>query len=425
MANDIFEKVFSFPRWDDIRSAQADGSMPYYRLVESPASPITRMESKDKLMFGSNNYLGLTTDKRVMDASAEALKQYGPALTGARLQNGTIPLHLELEYEIASWLGKESALVYTTGYQANLGCISAICGQGDTIIVDSANHASIMDGAHLSQARVLPFRHGRMDKLEQLIENLLPSSTPIMIVVDGTFSMEGTISDIAAVSELSASYGCRLLVDDAHGIGVLGENGAGVVEVFDATKHTDLIMGTFSKSLASCGGFIAGSEEVIEFLRYSSRPFLFTVSSVPVATGAALAAVKICKSKEGKKLFRKVKENASYLHCALKNAGLPVIDHSKYMIKEREETITTPIISIEIGSEADTVEFWKNLYEMGLYVNAAVYPAVPPKRSLLRASVMASHEKEHLDRAIDIFNSAWSKLSKNIQNHKEIDDSKS
>ncbi len=419
MAKDIFEKVFNFSRWDDIKSAKADGSMPYYRLVESPASPIARMEGKAKLMFGSNNYLGLTTDRRVIEDSIKAIKKYGPALTGARLQNGTIPLHLELESEIATWLGTDSALVYTTGYQANLGCISALCGQGDVLIVDASNHASIMDGAYLSQARVLPFRHGRIDKLEQLLQNLSTGSAAIMIAVDGTFSMEGTVSDISSIAELSTAYGCRLLVDDAHGIGVLGENGAGIVEVFKATKQTDLIMGTFSKSLASCGGFIAGSEDAIEFLRYSSRPFLFTASSVPAATAAALAAVKICKSEEGKKLFAKIRENAFYLHHELKSIGLPVIDHSTYIIDSNKETITTPIISIEIGSEDNTVEFWKNLYQMGLYVNAAVYPAVPPKRSLLRASVMATHEKEHLDRAIDIFAKVWSKLSNNILKSKK------
>ncbi len=401
---DVFDKVANFERRQAIAESREDGTMPYYRVVESLASPVTRMEGRDRLMFGSNNYLGLTADPRVRAAARDALDTYGPALTGARLQNGTIGLHVELEEELAQWMGTGSALVFTTGYQANLGCISALAAPGDAVVVDSADHASILDGAALSGARVIPFRHGRADKLEQVLQHLHGAGTPVLVAVDGLFSMEGTLADLQATTDLCRRYEARLLVDEAHAVGVLGERGAGASELLGVEHHVDLRMGTFSKALASCGGFIAGSSDVIDYLRFASRPFLFTVSVVPPAAAAALAAVRICRSGEGRERFATLLSNARYLHDGLRSSGFAVV--APTLVGDPPTEVVTPIISVEVGSDEDTVLLWRALWDEGVYVNAALHPAVPPGRSLLRASVMASHERAHLDGALRAFEAA-------------------
>src|ERR671919_628800 len=293
---DVFEKARDHERRELIEYARREDLIPYFRQVESEAGPLVEMEGRETIMLGSNNYLGLTGDPRVKAAAREALERYGTALTGSRLLNGTIPLHVELEREIAEWMGDEDAIVYTTGYQANLGTIGTIVEPGDTVICDSGDHASILDGCALSRARLRPFRHNRMDKLEKMLERAAGDGGGVLVIVDGVFSMEGDLCDLPAIVELCERYGARLMVDEAHAVGVLGARGAGASELFGLEDRVDLRMGTFSKSLASCGGFIAGPQEVVEYLRIASRPFIFTASAVPAAVGAALAALRIIRA---------------------------------------------------------------------------------------------------------------------------------
>jgi 8-amino-7-oxononanoate synthase len=396
---DLFQKARDHERRELIDFARREDLIPYFRQVESAAGPTVRMEGRERLMLGSNNYLGLTGDPRVTDAARRALETYGTALTGSRLMNGTIPLHRELEEEIAAWLGTEDALVFTTGYQANLGCLSGILSASDTVIADSGDHASILDGCKLSGARLRPFRHQRLDKLERMLERAAGDGGGVLVVVDGVYSMEGDICDVAAVADLSRAHGARLMVDEAHGVGVLGARGTGACELHGAEDRVDLRMGTFSKSLASCGGFIAGPADVIDFLRIASRPFLFTAAAVPSAVAAALEAVRICRSDEGPALFARVLDNAAYLHRGLADLGYRVVAPSRVGDAE----VITPIVPVVIGDDLPTARLWKALWDAGVYVNVALYPAVPPGGSLIRTSVMATHEREHLDRALEIF----------------------
>src|ERR671931_1099264 len=288
-AIDLFEKARRHERLEQLQAARDHDLMPYFRVLEGPAGPVVEMEGRRRIMLGSNNYLGLTGDARVKDAAREALEHFGTGLTGSRFLNGTLTLHLELERELAAWMGTEDALVFTTGHQANVGTLGTILAPGDTVIADSADHASILDGCLLSRAKLRPFRHGRLDKLEKMLERAVEDGGGILVVVDGVFSVEGDVADLPRIVELCKAHGARLMVDEAHAAGVLGARGAGTSEHFGVEADVDLRMGTFSKSLASCGGFIAGSHEVIDFLRISSRAFLFTAAAVPAAVGAALA----------------------------------------------------------------------------------------------------------------------------------------
>src|SRR6266540_553583 len=321
---DVFEKARAHDRKDQLEAATEADLLPYFRLIESEAGPIVEMEGREKIMLGSNNYLGLTGDPRVKAAARDALERFGTALTGSRFMNGTIPLHVELEREIAEWMGTEDALVFTTGYQANLGTIGTILEPGDTAICDSGDHASILDGCRLSGAKLRPFRHNQMDKLERMLERAASDGGGVLVIVDGVFSMEGDICDLPPIVELCKRHGARLMVDEAHAVGVLGERGAGACELFGVEDRVDLRMGTFSKSLASCGGFIAGPADVIEYLRIQSRAFMFTASAVPAAIGAALAALRIIRSDEGRQLMERVLDNARYLHAGLRELGFQV-----------------------------------------------------------------------------------------------------
>jgi 8-amino-7-oxononanoate synthase len=393
VAVDLFEKARNHDRVEQLKAARDNDLLPYFRLLEGPAGPVVEMEGAERVMLGSNNYLGLTADKRVLGAARDALDKYGAALTGSRLLNGTIPLHQELEREIADWMKTEDALVYTTGYQANVGALSTLLAPGDTVIVDSGDHASIMDGVAMSRARIRPFKHNRLKRLEELLDRAAGDGGGVLVVVDGVYSMEGDVCDLQTVVPLAKRYGARVMVDEAHGVGVLGENGRGACELLGVEDDVDLRMGTFSKSLASCGGFLAGSHEVIDFLRIQSRSFLFTASAVPAAVGAALAAVKICNSDEGPELFARLLDNAKYLRDGLKDLGFRVV----------ESEPVTAVIPVIIGDDWQAVLFWKALYDAGVYTNVALYPAVQRGGALIRTSVMATHEREHLDRALAIF----------------------
>jgi 8-amino-7-oxononanoate synthase len=398
-AIDVFEKARTHDRLEQLEAAREGDLLPYFRLIESEAGPLMEIEGAEKVMLGSNNYLGLTGDERVKQAARDALERYGTGLTGSRFLNGTTPLHAELERELAEWMGAEDVIVFTTGHQANVGCLGTILGPSDTVICDSADHASILDGVRISGAKLRPFRHNQMPKLERMLERAAEDGGGVLVVVDGVFSMEGDLCDLPAVVELCGRYGARLMVDEAHAVGVLGARGAGSSELFGLEDRVDLRMGTFSKSLASCGGFIAGSSEVVDFLRISSRPFIFTASAVPAAVGAALGALRVIRS-EGPELMARLLDNAAYLRQGFRDLGLQVIEPGT--LPDGREA-NTPVVPVLVGEDWQAVLLWKALFDAGVYTNVALHPAVPPGAALLRTSLMATHEREHLDRALGIF----------------------
>ena len=402
-AIDLFEKARNHERLEQLNAAREADLLPYFRQVGGEAGPVVEMEGRQRVTLGSNNYLGLTLDPRVKQAARDALEEYGPALTGSRFMNGTTPLVLELEREIAEWMGSEDALVFTTGYQANVGAIATLLGPTDTVVVDSGDHASIMDAVAMSRAKVRPVRHNRYDKMEQMLERAAGDGGGVLCVVDGIFSMEGDVGDLPRIAEMSRRHGARLMVDEAHGVGVLGARGAGACELLGIEDEVDLRMGTFSKSLASCGGFIAGPSEVVDYLRVQSRAFMFTAAGVPAAVGAALGALRVIRSDEGPELMKRLLDNAAYLRNGLKSLGFTVLDAG---VMPDGSEIVTPIVPVLVGDDWNAVELWKALYDGGVYTNVAIYPAVQRGGALLRTSVMATHEKAHLDQALEIFDRA-------------------
>ena len=403
-APDVFEKIRGHERVALMRAARDAGMLPYFHEVESPAMPIVQMDGAPRIMLGSNNYLGLTADERVMQGARDALARYGTGLTGSRLLNGTTPLHLELERELADFMGTDDAIVFTTGHQANVGTIGTLLGPGDTVVVDSGDHASLLDGAILSRAKLRAFRHNRLDKLESTLAKAAGDGGGVLVVVDGVFSMEGDLAPLREITELCSRFGARLLVDEAHAVGVLGARGAGTAELLGVEERVDLRMGTFSKSLASCGGVIAGDAEGIEFLRVQSRAFLFTASGVPAAIGAALAALRVIRSAEGRELIARVLANGRRLNRGLHEIGFDVVEPSPVTNADgSQELVITPIVPVRVGEDWKAGLLWRALWDAGVFTNVAVHPAVPPDGALLRTSVMATHDDEVLDRALEIF----------------------
>jgi 8-amino-7-oxononanoate synthase len=413
---DVFAKVRHHERAALLAAARKADVLPYFHVLTSPAMPVVEMEGAQRIMLGSNNYLGLTGDERVLAGAQDALHRYGTGLTGSRFLNGTIPLHLELERELAEWMGAEDALVFTTGHQANVGTLGTILAPGDTVIADSGDHASIFDGCVLSRAKLRPFRHNRLEKLEKMLERAQDDGGGVLVVLDGLFSMEGDIAPLVEICELCERWGARLMVDEAHGAGVLGARGAGTAELLGVEDRVDLRMGTFSKSLASCGGFVVGPAEVIEYLRIYSRPFLFTASGVPAALGAALAALRVLRSQEGAPLLARVLENAWRLRDGLAELGFAVLAPQRLPARPSvaaapgvrldasgAPTIVTPIVPVLVGDDWKAALLWRALYDAGVFVNTALHPAVPPGGALLRTSVMATHDEATLDRALDAF----------------------
>ncbi len=397
---DVFAKTRSHERLEQLKVARELDALPYFRVLEGPTLPVVEMEGATRVMLGSNNYLGLTGDERVKQGAMDALNRYGTGLTGSRLLNGTIDLHLKLEHELAEWLGTEAAIVFTTGHHANLGALGTILAPGDTVVADSGDHASILDGCILSRAKLRIFRHNRLDRLERTLEKAEADGGGILVVVDGVFSMEGDIAPLPEIAELCARFGARLMVDEAHALGVLGARGAGSSELLGVEDRVDLRMATFSKSLASCGGVIAGPADVVEYLRIQSRTFLFTASAVPAAVGAALAAVRICRSEEGPQLFARVLDNARYLYDGLRGLGFRAVEPTR--LADGTEIIT-PVVPVLVEDDWKAVFLWKALYDAGVFVNTALHPGVPPGGALLRTSVMATHDRQTLDRALGVF----------------------
>ncbi len=381
---DLFDKVRSYDRAKDAIKA---GIYPYFRALSDTEGAIANFEGKEVVMIGSNNYLGLTTDQRVRQAAIDAVNRYGTSVTGSRFLNGTLELHLELDRRLAKFIGKEAALVFSTGYQTNVGTISALVGKGDYVIIDKDDHASIVDGCIMSRGEMKRFRHSDISSLDKLLSEL-PEAAGKLVVVDGVYSMGGDIAPLPEIVEICRRHGARIMVDDAHGIGVTGA-GHGTAYHFGLTDQVDLIMGTFSKSFASIGGFIAGDHDTIHYIQHHARSLIFSAALPAPQAAAALAALDIMESEP--EIVQRVWENADYMRAGLKRLGYNV------------GSSNTPIIPVIIGDDFRTVMAWHALISEGVYTNPVVPPGVPTGHSLLRTSYMASHTKEHLDRALHAF----------------------
>lgn len=388
---DLFKKCKDYSLVKEIKSL---GIYPYFRELESKQDIEVIMDGKRRIMLGSNNYLGLTTHPEVVQAGIDAMREYGSGCSGSRFLNGTLTLHTELESKLAKFLNKEAVVTFSTGFQSNLGIISAITSKDDYIISDRENHASIYDGCKLSYAKMLRYRHNDMQDLERLLKTV-PETAGILIVTDGVFSMGGDIANLPEIVRLAKQYGARVMVDDAHGLGVLGNGGRGTADYFGLTNEVDIIMGTFSKSLASIGGYMAASEEVVEYVRHNSRPFIFCASITPAACATTIKALEILE-REPERPARLL-EIANYVREGLTNRG----------IKIRQSL--TPIIPIYTYDTVTTLTMSKLLYEAGVYVNSVLPPATPATECLLRTSYMATHTNEILDEAMDIIKDVFEK----------------
>ena len=373
-----------------IRELVDKGIYPYFHELESKQDIEVMMEGKRRIMLGSNNYLGLTVNQEVIDAGVEAMKKYGTGCSGSRFLNGTLDLHNKLERELADFLGTEDCVTFSTGFQSNLGIISAICGRQDYIFNDRENHASIYDGCKLSYAKVTRYRHNDMADLEKRL-----AETPIdagkLIVTDGVFSMSGDICRLPDIAELAHKYKARVMVDDAHGLGVIGKGGRGTASYFGLEKEVDITMGTFSKSLASLGGYMVASANVCEYVRHNSRPFIFSASLTPASCATARAALKVIR--EHPEIVERLGDLAEYYRNGLAARGVPTV---------KAENKRIPIIPIYTYDAERTLLISKKLFEEGVYVNPVLPPATAPTECLLRTSLMATHTESVLDEAMDI-----------------------
>ncbi len=387
--SDLFDKIHN-QQDETIRRAKDAaeiGMYPYFRALSHSEGVTATFEGKQVVMLGSNNYLGLTTDPRVRQAAIDAIHHYGTSVTGSRFLNGTLELHLELERRLAAFVGMEAALVFSTGYQSNLGAISAVAGPGDYVILDKDDHASIVDGCTMSQAEMKRFRHNSIDSLEHVLSKL-PEEGGRLVVVDGVYSMGGDIAPLSEIVAICKKYGARIMVDDAHGIGVTGQ-GRGTAAQFNMTDEVDLIMGTFSKSFASIGGFIAGKRETIYYIQHKARSLIFSAALPPPNAAAVLAALDIIETEP--EHVENLWKNAEYMRQGFKEMGY------------NTGTSNTPIIPVILGEDFRVGLAWNALIEEGVYTNPVVPPATPPKGGLLRTSYTATHRREHLDRALDAF----------------------
>ena len=382
---DLFKKCYDFTKADELRAA---GLFPYFRELQSRQDTEVIMEGKRRIMLGSNNYLGLTTNPEVMEAARKALEEYGTGCSGSRLLNGTLILHQEFEREMAAFLGKEDVVTFSTGFQSNLGIISALAGMDDYIILDREDHASIYDASKLSYARkTLRYHHNDMDELEKQLQKV-PENAGCLVVTDGIFSMGGDLANLPEICRLAKQYGARVMVDDAHALGVIGKGGRGTASYYGLEDQVDVYMGTFSKSLASLGGYMATDAKVADYVRCNSRPYIFSASVPPVCIAVATAAMRYLR--EHPDLPDKLQANAQHMRNRLLENGV-AIRMSK-----------TPIIPIFTYEELPTLQIQKDLYERGVYVNASVPPATAPHEALLRCSLMATHTFAQIDEAVDI-----------------------
>ncbi len=374
-------------QYDAPQKAKAAGVYPYFRMIQSEQDTEVIIDGKKVLMFGSNSYLGLTNHPKLKEASIAAINKYGSGCAGSRFLNGTLDLHIELEEKLAKFVGKEGALVFSTGYQVNLGVLSSVTSRKDNIILDELDHACIIDGARLSFARPLKYRHNDMESLEKMLQRHQDVEGLNLIAVDGVFSMEGDIAKLDEIVKLAKKYNANIMVDDAHGLGVVGKAGRGTADHFGLTDEVDLIMGTFSKSLASIGGFIAANNETINFLKHHARSLIFSASIAPGNAAAVVAALDLMQQEPER--IEKLWDNTRYAMAGLKALGLDT-GHSE-----------TPIIPIYVRDTEKTFLLTRMLQEQGVFVNPVITPAVAPKDSLIRFSLMATHTRSQIDEALE------------------------
>lgn len=388
---DLFEKCRKFTRARELMGA---GLYPYFRTIESAQDPVVFMNGRKMIMVGSNNYLGLTNHPKVKEAAALAVKKYGSGCAGSRFLNGTLDIHVALEEKLARFMRKEAALVFSTGFQVNLGVISAISGKDELIIIDKMDHASIIDGCRLSYADVKKFRHNDMTDLERVLN--CDADKAALVIVDGVFSMEGDIAKLPELLRLSHKYGARLMVDDAHGIGVLGKTGRGTCEHFGLEKEVDLIMGTYSKSLASIGGFVAGDEDVVHYIKHHARSLIFSASPPPASVAAVSVALDIIDSEPQR--IEQLWKNTHKMINGLRGMGF-----------ETGPT-ETPIVPVIVGENETAFIMAKHLQDEGVFANVAITPAVPSGKALIRTSYMATHTEEDLDIVLEAFQKVGKKM---------------
>lgn len=389
---DLFEKCYRRSAVDELRE---QALFPYFRELESRQDTEVIMEGRRRIMLGSNNYLGLTTQPEVVQAGLKALEEYGSGCSGSRLLNGTLELHLQFEREMADFLRKEDVVCFSTGFQSNLGILSALVGLGDYVICDRENHASIYDGCRLSYGKMLRYRHSDMADLERQLQKV-PEKAGCLIVTDGVFSMGGDIANLPEIVRLAKKYGARTLVDDAHGLGVIGEGGRGTASYYGLEDQVDVYMGTFSKSLASLGGYMAAESRVCDYVRCNSRPYIFSASVTPSCVAAATASLRYLRAHPERQT--QLQDISRYMRDSLTRRGI------KIMMAE------TPIIPIYTYQPEVTLKAQKALYEQGVYVNATLPPACAPGGCLLRCSLMATHTRAQVDEAVEIIARVWKEL---------------
>ena len=380
----LFDKCKNFTK---AREVEASGLYPYFKPISESEDTVVMIEGKRRIMMGSNNYLGLTHHPKVLEASRDALERYGSGCTGSRFLNGTLDLHEQLEARLADFLGKEGALVFSTGYQANLGLISSLVGRGDVVLIDKLDHASIVDGAKMSYGQTDRFAHGNLAQLERLLEK--NSDRGMMVVVDGVYSMEGDIADLPSLFRLTQRHGAALAVDDAHAIGVIGPKGDGTAAHFGMVDEVDVIVGTFSKSLASIGGFIVASADVIHYLKHHARPLIFSAALPPSNTAGVIAAHEVM-------LREPERRDALWANTLRLQKGLTSLG---FDIGPSE----TPIVPVLIGTMEGTFMFWRKLFDAGVFTNPIVPPAVGRSECRLRTSVMCTHSDDQIDYVLDTF----------------------
>lgn len=382
---DLFKKCREYR---DSADARAQGFYPYFRRIEAARGNHVVCDGQEKIMIGSNNYLGLAQDPRVVDAAAAAAQEYGAGCTGSRLLNGSLKLHEELEEELADFLEREAVLLFSTGFFANQGALSALTEEGDAILCDRENHASIIDGCAFAPAKLIPFRHNSPESLENRIRRVSPEAGR-MLVVDGVFSMSGDVVDLPPMVEIAKRHHARVYVDEAHALGVMGPGGRGIAHHFGLNRDVDIVMGTFSKSLGSMGGFIAGSAEMIEFLRHKARCLIFTASLAPSVTGGVLEALRILRREPGR--MEALQRNTRKMHEGFRSIGFKI------------GSTQSPIVPILIGSEKKAFRFAQRLFEEGVFATPAIYPAVRFGEAIVRTSYMATHTDEDLNRVLEVF----------------------
>ncbi len=382
---DVFSKAYDFQIVEQARDLDI---YPFFQPLDSNDGPEGSIYGRRVLMFGSNNYLGLTRHPAVVEAASRAVVQYGTSMTGSRLLNGSTHLHEELETRIAGFVHKEAAIVFTTGYLANLGTISALVGKKAVAVVDKADHASIYDGCQLAEGDLIRFRHNDIAHLDAVLKRGAEDRAPL-VIIDGVYSMGGDIAPLPEIAEVSRRHGARLLVDDAHALGVIGVGGRGTASYFGVEDHVDLIMGTFSKSLASIGGFVAGPRKVLDWIKHFGRSMMFSAALPPASTAAALAALTVLENEP--EIVETLRERSTQWREGLRDLGFNVGGSQ------------TPIVPVNLGDEYTTVMFWKALLDQGVYTNPVIYPAVPVREAMLRTSCIATHTPEQIEQALEKF----------------------